>query len=208
MRSSYTSLRTLTLAPIRSLTLVDYGPGAEIGVLYGTEGTPPSAEGKYTVVSVETVAGWMAANLPAGAYVDFLAIDAEGSDGDVVYGTDLATNAHRIGAMMFELGGGWFIPTSNPSNNTLVAVLSHLESHGFECFALGGGSLWRVTPSFWRDAVEWLQGPNIFCPNVAGPYYVPLSVMHTSAHFHKLCHTLGPEGAAVRAAAVAAPVKW
>ena len=188
--------------------IIDYGPGAEIGVLYGDANFSAVADAAApaTIVAVDTVANWIDANLPADQYIDLLAIDAEGSDGDIILGADMPRNAHRIGSIMFEYGGGWVNPHSNPSNHSLMTVLTMLEGLGFECFALAFTSLFRVTPSFWRDPVEWYQGPNIFCPKVTSPLYLVVPALHGRPNLphHTLCH-VEAEGRGERMLAVAPP---
>ena len=98
-------------------------------------------------------------------YVDFIKLDVEGWEREVILGMDLAgAGAGSVGGMMFETGESWRDSRKGPSDLTLREVVDMLHAappHGFACFFLGREDLLPISPpalatveddSAWRGA--------------------------------------------------------
>ena len=64
-------------------------------------------------------------------YIDFLKIDAEGHDLQIIKGVELHLAQHKIGVIQFEYGIEW-IKTSS----TLYYAYKFLEKYGYKVFIL------------------------------------------------------------------------
>jgi FkbM family methyltransferase len=82
-------------------------------------------------------------DLPALGFpeVDFLKIDAEGLDFEVLAGSVGMLARQSIRLIQFEYGGGWRL-----AGATLLAAWRLLESHGYEIYLIRVDGLWRFDP--------------------------------------------------------------
>ena len=106
-------------------------------------------------------------------FVDFLKIDAEGWDRDVIKGADLPRNAARFGAVYFECGSHWFDSRRGKETASIEEVMAAFAAVGFECFLGGVSDLARITaPPAWsaplKESISG-YGPNVLCLNAAYP---------------------------------------
>ena len=101
---------------------------------------------------------------------DFVQIDAEGNEGEVILGLDLHGHGHPH-MIQFESGGTWH--DSRSSGLTLQAVLLHLGTHGFECWLMGARALHPVdirTAKAHGFAPGQYGTPNFLCVRRTSPY--------------------------------------
>jgi|688.fasta_scaffold25757_10 FkbM family methyltransferase len=63
--------------------------------------------------------------------VDFLKIDTEGNDFNVLIGAKQALHNHMIHAIQFEYGSGWRL-----AGNTLFSAFRYLENYGYSCYLI------------------------------------------------------------------------
>ncbi len=71
--------------------------------------------------------------------IDFLKIDAEGSDFRVLRGAERMLSRSAIGFVQFEYNAPWVL-----AGSTLTAATRHLESFGYRVFLLQQGGLYTV----------------------------------------------------------------
>lgn len=82
-----------------------------------------------TNVRVETVDRLM--SIHGFHRLDFLKIDVEGSDFDVLLGAKSALSSGAIRCVQFEYGSSWKL-----SGHTLCAAVRFLESYGYACYLI------------------------------------------------------------------------
>jgi len=80
-------------------------------------------------------------------HIDFLKIDTEGSEWDVIQGASTLFANRAIGAVQFEYGG-----TYKDANITLEQVYQYLTAQGYEVFRITSEGL--VPIRAWRPALE------------------------------------------------------
>ena len=78
--------------------------------------------------------------------VDFLKIDAEGYDFQVIKGAHELLRQKKIGVLQFEYGPGW-----KHCGATLSAAVDFLESFGYRVFLLNKKALLRYNPDFYGE---------------------------------------------------------
>ena len=84
-------------------------------------------------------------------YVDFVKIDVEGWEREVILGMHLEDEAMvaRIGGMTFETGAPWVDSRKGPSDMSIKQVvdyLSEVRPHGYACFYVGRYDLLPISP--------------------------------------------------------------
>lgn len=80
------------------------------------------------------------------SYVDFLKIDAEGYDFQVLKGAVDFLNSQSIGIIQFEYGPGW-----KHGGATLSAAVSLLKSFGYQVFLLKSHQLFKIDFEFYGE---------------------------------------------------------
>lgn len=96
--------------------------------------------------------------LPTSQTIDFLSIDVEGFDWDVLLGA--TRTLERVNYLEFEYNwkGSW-------RNQTLSTAIRHLKERGFVCYWAGSsGNLWRITDC-WMDYYDIRFWSNVACVN-------------------------------------------
>jgi FkbM family methyltransferase len=96
--------------------------------------------------------------LPTSQVIDFLSIDVEGFDWDVLLGA--TRTLERVNYLEFEYNwkGSW-------RNQTLSTAIRHLKERGFVCYWAGSsGNLWRITDC-WMDYYDIRFWSNVACVN-------------------------------------------
>jgi FkbM family methyltransferase len=96
--------------------------------------------------------------LPTSQNIDFLSIDVEGFDWDVLLGA--TRTLERVNYLEFEYNwkGSW-------ANQTLSTAIHHLKERGFVCYWAGSsGNLWRIT-GCWMDYYDIRFWSNVACVN-------------------------------------------
>jgi FkbM family methyltransferase len=96
--------------------------------------------------------------LPTSQAIDFLSIDVEGFDWDVLLGA--TRTLERVNYLEFEYNwkGSW-------RNQTLSSAIRHLKERGFVCYWAGSsGNLWRITDC-WMDYYDIRFWSNVACVN-------------------------------------------
>jgi FkbM family methyltransferase len=101
-------------------------------------------------------------------YVDFLKIDVEGWEREVILGMQLdGAGAGKVGGMMFETGSSWLDSRKGPSNLSLaelVDFLSGVPPFGFACFFIGRDDLLPISPPWTAtQEVDMDYGLNVLC---------------------------------------------
>jgi FkbM family methyltransferase len=79
-------------------------------------------------------------------FVDFLKIDAEGYDLQVLRGAGKSLSAKVIGVIQFEYNAPWVY-----SSSTLASALELLHGYGYELFLLKSGGLYRFDYGLFGD---------------------------------------------------------
>ncbi|NBD18239.1 MAG: FkbM family methyltransferase [Cyanobacteria bacterium] len=79
-------------------------------------------------------------------YIDFLKIETEGWDLNVLRGAASLLDQKKIGVIQFEYGSGWL-----KAGNTLAAAYSLLESYGYQVFLLKSSGLHILDYSLYGD---------------------------------------------------------
>ena len=107
--------------------------------------------------------------LPAdNSLIDFLSIDAEGYDFEVLLGAPRALRRTKYLEFEYHWTGTW-------SNHTMSSAIDMLKGSGFVCYWAGDSNhLWRITDCFldYYDKHAW---SNVACVNVAIPQTAPLA---------------------------------
>jgi FkbM family methyltransferase len=96
--------------------------------------------------------------LPATQPIDFLSIDVEGFDWEVLLGA--TRTLERVNYLEFEYNwkGAW-------GNQTLSSAIGQLKEQGFVCYWAGSfGNLWRITDC-WMDYYDLRFWSNVACVN-------------------------------------------
>ena len=96
-------------------------------------------------IRTETLDGFLAREKVA--QIDFLKIDTEGSEFDVLRGANAALAAGRIKLIQFEYGG-----TYRDAKITLEQVHAFFAQHGYSLFCIAAGGL--VPTPVWDTALE------------------------------------------------------
>jgi FkbM family methyltransferase len=78
--------------------------------------------------------------------VDFLKIDAEGFDLDVLLGAENLLKLQSIGILQFEYGNAWPF-----AGNTLAAALHYLREHSYQIYLLRRNGLFRFSYQKYRE---------------------------------------------------------
>lgn len=73
--------------------------------------------------------------------IDFLKIDTEGNDFNVLLGASALLTRHAVHVIQFEYGQGWRL-----AGHTLCAAFRFLRKHGYECFLITGEGLRAYDP--------------------------------------------------------------
>ena len=97
--------------------------------------------------------------------IDYLKIDTEGAELDVLRGAAGILRGHRVKKMQFEYGGNY-----SDAGITLRQVCELLTSYGYSIFRIIPQGLVHICR--WRDALENYQYSNYVavCPELAGKY--------------------------------------
>ena len=82
--------------------------------------------------------------------VDFLKIDAEGYDFQVLKGAFESLKRQSIGLIQFEYSRGWI-----PASSTLKAAMSYLESLGYEVLLLKSDGLYSLNYDWYGEYFQY-----------------------------------------------------
>lgn len=129
------------------------------------------------------------------AHVGFVKIDVEGWEREVIQGMDLATNAPRIDALLFEHGETWIDTRKGPSSMSLANVVEGLSEvgggAGYACFLVGTFDLLPISPP-WVAPIESdiVYAFNVLCLRRDAPIHRELLLSHRQ----ELDHCLAGQG--------------
>jgi FkbM family methyltransferase len=113
-------------------------------------------------VPVSRLDTFTAKNVPDDAYIEFLSIDAEGYDFDVLSGGVDTLKRSKYLEFEFHWTGSW-------KNYNLSTAIDLLKDTGFVCYWAGGnGHVWRITDC-WLDYFNIHAWSNVACVNLAIP---------------------------------------
>eukprot|EP00667_Euglena_gracilis_P009810 EG_transcript_9979 len=87
--------------------------------------------------------------------IDYLSIDTEGNDPNVLLGGQLSLQRVRYLEFEYHGIGAW-------AHTSLRDVIERLKSHGFACYWIGKGKVWRLTDC-WHAAYATRQWSNVGC---------------------------------------------
>merc|ERR1719210_1691102 len=110
----------------------------------------------------------IAANEKLVGAVDFVLIDVEGHEPNVIKGMnlDLEENRRTFPVFQFELGGTWADSRRDKDQWDQYATAKHLRSWGYQLFLLGARQeqpvLWQVAPELFRDSRANNEGYGYF----------------------------------------------
>ena len=116
------------------------------------------------LIPILTVDSYMAAR--GIVFVDFLKVDTEGYDYNVLKGASSALKAHAVGALIFEYHGiGLWKETI-----TLQQVVQELdEQFGYVCYFAGRPTPTRLTRC-WNAVYEFRHWSNVLCAPSSGGF--------------------------------------
>ncbi|MHC5060097.1 MAG: FkbM family methyltransferase [Planctomycetota bacterium] len=99
------------------------------------------------------------------SHIDYLKIDTEGAELDVLRGAAGMLRAHRVRKIQFEYGGNY-----SDARTTLRQVCELLTSYGYSIFRVIPWGLTHI--GRWRDTLENYQYSNYVavCPELAGKF--------------------------------------
>ncbi len=108
-------------------------------------------------VPVLSIDRWSETLEPLISHWDYVHIDTEGHDPNVLKGLHAHLSAHRISMLAFEYVGGW-------PGITLQQQISVLDTqYGYDCYYLVYDALIKLSGGCWTDQYETRQQSNIFC---------------------------------------------
>eukprot|EP00667_Euglena_gracilis_P029137 EG_transcript_38137 len=87
--------------------------------------------------------------------IDYLSIDTEGNDPNVLLGARRSLSLVRYFEFEYHKFGVWL-------QTSLQQVIKRLKTYGFICYWIGKGKVWRLTDC-WHEAYEDRQWSNIGC---------------------------------------------
>lgn len=139
--------------------------GEEVGSVCGDDGCEDAAfEGRYDgsggpryeSVAVETLDGLLA-GLGVADAVDFLALDVEGHDPNVLAGGRKTVAGARFLEFEYHYRGAW-------AADSLRRHIALLETDGYDCYLEGAHSaLWRLSNGCFDAAFEFRDWSNVAC---------------------------------------------
>jgi FkbM family methyltransferase len=121
-----------------------------------------------TEVPVSRLDTFVAKHVAENAYIEFLSIDAEGYDFDVLLGAPETLKRSKYLEFEFHWVGTW-------KNYKLSTAINMLRDSGFVCYWAGAfGHVWRITDC-WMDYYDVHTWSNVACVNLAIPSTAPLA---------------------------------
>jgi FkbM family methyltransferase len=119
-------------------------------------------------VPVSRLDTFTAKNVPGDTYIEFLSIDAEGYDFDVISGGLDTLKRSKYLEFEFHWVGSW-------KHYNLSTAIDLLKDAGFVCYWAGGhGHVWRITDC-WLDYFNIHAWSNVACVNLGIPSTAPLA---------------------------------
>lgn len=109
--------------------------------LFDLFGDAKSSQKRYAVTTLDEEAyqrGW--------DHIDFVKINAEGSDGLVLLGANRLLSEQRIGMVEFEYSERWA-----KANKTLCAAIDYLKARGYTTYILHPNGLYRFNYEYYGD---------------------------------------------------------
>ena len=94
-------------------------------------------------------------------HIDFLKIDVEGHDADVLEGADHLLKEHRVTVLKFEYGTLW--SGDQKPHRLLSQVISKLDNYSYACYFEGKNAFLKLTQSCWSETLETRFWSNVFC---------------------------------------------
>lgn len=104
--------------------------------------------------------------LPEGQPIDYLSVDAEGHDHDVLFGNGTARSAVLSRVRYLEFEYNWMGPWAGRSLRRAIETLD--EDYGLRCYWAGfNGTIWRIT-GCWLDHYDLHFWSNVACVDPKG----------------------------------------
>ena len=151
---------------------------------------------------VDTVTfDWVLHDVHSNEVVDYVLIDVEGFEVNVVRGMNLEQNVHKFPMFQVELGGTW-VDGRHSTDWTQGDLAEYLENLGYDLFLLGGDKSWnqhidkkygfdvRGNPKMLRVYSEmWRNGGTLRCSSGSchnGSQYVQGNLLAVNLKFVRM----------------------